>query len=216
MKPRRGLTATEAVDRARLCVRHAQGVVPSGEARRYLAMLGEEIAWRQYEIIVAGRRCLQPRLTAWYGDPGARYRYSGRSFDPRPWTPTLLELRRYVEDWSGRRFNAVLLNLYRNGRDAVGWHSDNEPELGPEPVIASLSLGATRCFEFREKSNRTGSRQLFRLMSGSVLIMAGTTQRFWQHRLRREPAVEGVRVNLSFRQIVPRETPCPVASAGTR
>jgi alkylated DNA repair dioxygenase AlkB len=146
---------------------------------------------------------LQPRLTAWYGDATARYSYSGLDLTPQPWTPALLALRTQVEQATGVTFNSVLLNLYRTGQDSMGWHADDEPELGPEPVIASISLGATRRFRLRPRH----SQQLphaplgLDLPSGSLLVMRGTTQQHWQHAVPKTARPVGPRLNLTFRTI---------------
>jgi alkylated DNA repair dioxygenase AlkB len=163
------------------------------------------VRWRQDHIQLYGRRIALPRLTAWYGEPGLRYVYSGIVNETEPWDEALRGLARRAGEAAGARFNAVLLNLYRDGNDAVSWHSDDEPELGPEPVIASLSLGAEREFQLRRRDCRRSGVpwEELRLASGSLLVMRGSTQRLWQHRLPRQTARPGgARVNLSFRGIV--------------
>src|SRR6476469_696107 len=118
--------------------------LPGSEADALLAKLTAEAAWEQRTIRLFGQAFPQPRLTAWYGDPEARYTYSGLAWEPRPWLPALAQLRQRLESATGARYNSVLLNLSRDGRDSMGWHADDEPELGPSPAIASLSLGAVR------------------------------------------------------------------------
>jgi alkylated DNA repair dioxygenase AlkB len=142
----------------------------------------------------------QPRLTAWYGDPGATYRYSGIRNEPDVWTPALADLRERIQAETGARYNSVLLNRYRDGRDSVDWHSDDEPELGPDPTIASLSLGATRDFVLRHR--RTKARKVFALQSGDLLVMRGAVQRDWQHAIPKV-AEAGERINLTFRWVEP-------------
>ncbi|RAR49476.1 DNA-N1-methyladenine dioxygenase [Paraburkholderia unamae] len=166
-----------------------------------LARIVAETGWRQERIRTPGGWVDQPRLTAWQGDPGAVYIYSGIRNVPQPWTPAVAELRDAVSTLCGVRFNSVLLNRYRSGTDSMGWHADHEPELGPEPVIASLSLGATRRFDLRH--NATGVVRSFRLTSGSLLVMQGKTQAQWRHRVPKEAAVGGERVNLTFRVVMP-------------
>jgi len=170
-----------------------------------LAALGAALPWRQEDLVLFGRRYRQPRLLTWHGDPEARYRYSGVMHDPLPWTPLLTDLRRMVEAWTGHPFNSVLVNRYRDGQDAMGAHSDDEPELGPAPVIASLSLGAARPFVFH--SRHTPRRPAHRLIlpSGSLLVMAGTTQRWWKHSLPRTRQPVGERINLTFRLVQPMD-----------
>ena len=166
-----------------------------------LAALIAGIAWRQESIVLWGRRHLQPRLTAWYGDAGAGYRYSGIDLRPLPWTPLLAELRDLVARATGASFNSVLANRYRDHRDSVGLHSDDEPELGDAPTIASLSIGAQRVFAMKHRSRGLGER--IALPSGSLLVMAGGTQRHWKHGIHRQTRSCGERVNLTFRHIVP-------------
>ena len=174
----------------------------TGEATTLFDELQHSIDWEQEEILIFGARRRVPRLVAWHGDPSARYTYSGTPHEPRPWTPQLERVRARVRDWTGEDFNAVLLNLYRDGRDGMGWHSDDEPELGPTPVIASVSLGATRRFCLRHKGRKTLKRDLD-LGHGSLLLMAGTTQRYWLHAVPKTSRTVGPRINLTFRQVLP-------------
>jgi alkylated DNA repair dioxygenase AlkB len=148
-----------------------------------------------------GRSIPQPRLTDFRADPGVSYRYSGLTLEARPWTDDLAGLRRFAEDMAGQRFNSVLCNLYRDGRDYMGWHADNEPELGPNPVIASLSFGARRRFTLKPRSGQE-ERVEFELECGSLLVMRGDTQRHWLHQLPRAARVREARINLTFRDIV--------------
>lgn len=168
-----------------------------------LRQLIAETPWRAEEITVFGRRHRQPRLTAWYGDAEARYRYSGLDLEPLPWTELLSRVRRAVEGAAGCAFNSVLLNFYRDHRDAMGMHSDDEPELGPEPVIASLSLGATRTFTLKHRSRKDLAPIRLALESGTLLVMRGATQRNWKHGIARQNRPCGPRVNLTFRRIFP-------------
>jgi alkylated DNA repair dioxygenase AlkB len=149
-----------------------------------------------------GRWVDSPRLSCWIGDPDARYRYSGQTFEPHPWPQVLLPLRVRLRKELGIDFNSVLANLYRDGRDAMGWHSDDEPELGAEPVIASVSLGAARRFVLRRRDDHT-VRNAFLLEPGSLLVMRGSSQRDWQHALPRTAKPVGPRINLTFRHVVP-------------
>ena len=147
-----------------------------------------------------GKRVLMPRLTAWYGDPGAVYTYSGLRNAPEPWTPELAEIRSDLERTTGLAFNSVLLNRYRDGRDSVSWHADDEPELGPEPAIASVSFGAARSFVLRSKTHRKREGSVM-LEHGSLLIMKGRSQALLEHALPKDARVTSERVNLTFRQI---------------
>ena len=139
------------------------------------------------------------RFHAWYGDPGSTYRYSGHRYVPLPWPALLMEVRRRIEQATGHAFNAVLGNRYRDGGDAMGWHSDDEAELGARPVIASATFGATRRFLLRHR--RSGRREALELSHGSLLLMAGDSQRCWQHSLPRTKRAVGLRINLTFRCI---------------
>ena len=197
----------EAVPMADADVTFMHGFYRQPQTGRLLQALLRELAWRQETIRIQGRPCLQPRLSAWYGDAGARYTYSGTTFEPHPWTDTLLRIRADIEALSGHRFNSVLCNLYRNERDSVGWHSDNEAEFGPRPVIASLSLGETRIFKFRHKRRQEQKRIALELTDGSLLIMAGDTQQHWQHAVEKERRPCGPRINLTFRNIVLPRSP---------
>ena len=161
------------------------------------ARLLADTPWRAETVLVYGKRHPQPRLTAWYGD--ASYTYSGLRLEPLPWTPLLLELRAAVEAACGQRFNSVLLNLYRNERDSMGMHSDDEPELGPAPVIASLSFGATRTLVLRHQRDKRVLR--LPLTDGSLLLMGGATQQNWVHGINKSTRPLGARINLTFRYI---------------
>lgn len=134
------------------------------------------------------------------GDPDARYRYSGAAFQPHPWAESLLPVRERLREELGQSFNSVLLNRYRSGADSMGWHSDDEPELGPRPSIASLSLGATRRFLLRRRNDH-GRKAEYLLGHGDLLLMAGDTQRFYQHAMSKSTRVQGERINLTFRRI---------------
>lgn len=154
--------------------------------------------WRADTIVVYGKRYLQPRLTAWFGE--ASYTYSGLTLAPAPMTPLLAQLRAKVEDLSGHRYNSVLLNYYRDGADSMGMHSDDEPELGPTPAIASLSLGATRTFILRHKQTKRTVK--IDLTDGSLLLMAGEMQKHWLHGINKTAKPIGARLNLTFRYVV--------------
>ena len=169
---------------------------------RVLQRLIAEVAWRSEEVVLWGRRVPQPRLTAWYGDPGAVYAYSGVELHPLPWTPLLLDLKTRIESATGSAFNSVLLNYYRDHRDSIGFHSDDEPELGHRPVIASLSLGEERVFILKPKRSAVAEPVRLRLASGSLLLMRGDTQRCWRHGILKESRDCGSRINLTFRTII--------------
>jgi alkylated DNA repair dioxygenase AlkB len=170
------------------------------ESSALFAELRRGIDWRQEELILFGERRRVPRLVAWHGDPGARYTYSGTEHVPCPWTPPLAATRDRVRELTGAEFNAVLLNLYRDGRDGMGWHSDDEPELGPQPTIASVSLGATRRFRMRHRRRRQLTLDLD-LADGSLLLMGGATQERWLHAVPKTARAVGERINLTFRRV---------------
>ncbi|HEX8582347.1 MAG TPA: alpha-ketoglutarate-dependent dioxygenase AlkB [Acidimicrobiales bacterium] len=178
------------------------GFFPPAEADRLLAALLATTPWQQEVIRVYGRPRPVPRLTSWHGDPGRRYAYSGIEMDPVPWTPALLEVKERIEAVAGERFNSVLANWYRDGQDSVSWHSDDEPELGPEPTIGSVSFGDTRRFQLRHK--RVDAEHAMDLTHGGFLLMRGPTQRCWRHQVPKTSRPVGQRVNLTFRVILDR------------
>lgn len=166
-----------------------------------LESLIEKVPWRAEEVTVWGKRHVQPRLIAWFGSPGSRYQYSGVDLEPLPWTETLNEIRQSVEAVSHAQFNSVLLNYYRDQRDGMGFHSDDEPELGKRPVIASLSLGEERVFTLKHKGRKDIKPIKLPLEAGSLLIMKGETQRNWKHGIEKQKRPCGPRINLTFRRI---------------
>lgn len=172
------------------------------ESDQIFQKLFEQTNWRQEQIRVYGKKLDLPRLTAWYGDPGKAYSYSGISMLPDSWTEILLKIKERVDAASGVRFNSVLLSLYRTGEDSLSWHQDDEPELGEDPVIASVSFGDTRCFQFRHKARKELSKVSIDLTHGSLLIMKGSTQRFWVHQVPKTVKPVGPRINLTFRVIL--------------
>lgn len=179
------------------------GWLEPAAADRLLGLLQREIPWEIHRIRLFGRELDSPRLSCWMGDPQARYRYSGSEFAPHPWHPALRELAERLQAELGETFNSVLANRYRDGHDSMGWHSDDEPELGPQPVIASLSLGATRRFVLKHRQNPALKAE-WALDHGSLLVMAGATQRHYKHALPRTTRPLGERINLTFRHILSR------------
>jgi alkylated DNA repair dioxygenase AlkB len=171
-------------------------------ADRLLINLKEKIEWTQNTIRFYGKESLVPRLEAWYGDPGKSYAYSGIHMTPKPWTPELLTIKQAIEPLSGVAFNSVLINYYRNGHDRVAWHSDDEKELGQNPIIGSVSLGAERKFKLRHKQYKTNRlKHEILLRHGSFLLMQGPTQHHWMHEIPRTAKPIGPRINLTFRII---------------
>jgi len=173
------------------------------EADALFSCLLERLALKQESIFVAGKTVLQPRLMLWMGDSDAVYRYSGRTFVPATWDDRVIELRCRVERAAQGRFNSVLINLYRDGQDSMGYHADDEPELGPQPTIASVSLGATRRFLFKPRRKRSAPPREFALTHGSLLILRGSTQEHFVHGVPKEPKVSSPRLNLTFRYVNP-------------
>ncbi|MCH8492360.1 MAG: alpha-ketoglutarate-dependent dioxygenase AlkB [Idiomarina sp.] len=169
-----------------------------GEADRIYSALLEELSWHQGDVYVFGKWHKTPRLQAWHGDESLTYRYSGKLLTAEPWSKTLHEIRLRLRD-HGFEPNAVLANQYRDGNDKMGWHSDDEPELGENPIILSLSFGVTRDFDLRHKKTKETYR--LELEHGSLLVMAGRTQNFWKHQLPQRKSVTGTRINLTFRTI---------------
>ena len=174
--------------------------LPAELADRYWVELRDQTAWEQKPGIFGH---MQPRLIASYGAAGISYRYSGSDYAALPWTSTLLEIKRRIEAVRGE-YNYCLLNCYRSGKDSMGWHADDEPEMGD--VIGSLSLGATRKFRIRHKTTR--ETQTFLAGHGTLIIMAGTMQQFWQHEVPKTKMLVGERINLTFRKIARNEPAC--------
>ena len=171
------------------------------ESLLFFETLSREIRWEQKSISIFGKLRPEPRLTAWYGDAHAVYAYSGVSMKPHAWIPTLLEIKSRVEKNCESYFNSVLLNFYRNHHDSMGLHSDDEKELGEEPVIASVSFGESRRFIFKHRIQRKQPLLTHWLNSGSLLVMHGQTQKLWKHGVPKETRPCGPRINLTFRKI---------------
>jgi alkylated DNA repair dioxygenase AlkB len=182
-------------------VRFFPGFFTGAAADRYFNELQKTVGWQQQPIKIFGREIMQPRLTAWYGDAGKSYSYSGITMQPQPWTKTLLAIKHKADHTAGMIFNSALLNLYRNGNDSMGWHRDNEKELGINPVIASVSFGAARRFLLRSYTDKKITRELL-LTHGSLLLMQGTTQHHWEHSIPKTAKPTGSRVNITFRMIL--------------
>lgn len=171
------------------------------DCERIYQRLLREPNWPDNRYIVAGRQFTLPRLQTWHADPGIRYSYSNNLLETRPWSPLLFAIRAKVESFLNYSFNSVLVNWYRNGGDYVGWHADNEPELGERPFIVSLTFGAERQFEFRHKKTTENGRVLLR--SGALLIMQPDFQHHWFHRVPIDQNVNEGRINLTFRKVIP-------------
>jgi len=172
----------------------------AGEAWALFEALDSALPWERHRITVYGRTLDAPRMSCWIGDADATYVYSGTRFVPHPWHPMLAALRDRLDRELGAAFNSVLANLYRDGGDRLGFHRDNEPELGARPLIASVSLGATRRFRFKGRGASVG----LDLTHGSLLVMSGDTQRNYQHAVPPTARAVGPRINLTFRRVTPR------------
>ena len=202
------------IERPGLRLRHWPGWLPPAEAAALLGQRRAEVPWKQEAITLYGRRHPLPRLTCWMADPGCGYRYSGLANVIEPWSPAAAALREVLQQLSGWRFNSLLLNRYRDGRDAMGWHADDEPELDPAAPIASLSLGAPRDLRLRPQPSPrrpsgapppayATSCSPFNLLlqDGDLLLMEPPTQLWWQHALPRRLRLQQERLNLTFRVV---------------
>lgn len=218
----------EAIALPNADLRLAKAWLSPADADALFAELRVGIPWETHRIRMFGREIDSPRLSCWIGDPGAVYTYSRTRFEPWPWTQALMQVRRRLSEALETEFDSVLANLYRDGRDRMGWHSDDEPELGPEPTIASLSLGGPRRFLLKPRlqarrdamgdgvdegakgANRSEApndgRMTLTLGHGSLLVMAGRTQRCYLHALPATAMDVAPRINLTFRRIVSRGT----------
>ena len=191
-------SATLELDDA--CLDFQSGFYSQHESLDLYKYLLDHIDWQQETIKVYGKSHLTPRLSCWMGDKSSIYGYSHTVMQPVPWDNKVLRIKQKIEGIANRSFNSVLINYYRDGKDSNGWHSDDEPELGLKPVIASLSLGAPRDFHLRHKANKKLIHKMS-LTNGSLLIMSGTTQQYWQHHIPKRAKAEG-RINLTFRTII--------------
>lgn len=180
-------------------VRYTPEFMSIDDANALYQRLLSETEWRQEQITVYGKVYPTPRLSCWMGDAGLSYAYSNMTMTPVAWTDTLLEVKAALEAETKERFNSVLINYYRDGQDSNGWHSDDEPELGRNPVIASISLGAPRDFHLRHKKHKTMKHRLT-LENGSLLMMRAQTQHCWQHHVPKRANADG-RINLTFREV---------------
>mgnify|MGYP000165043422 FL=1 len=181
---------------------YMENFMPLDKANSYFKILNDSIEWRQEEIKMYGKTYPVPRKTAWYGYEGFNYKYSGIFCNPKPWTKELLGIKRVIESFlPDSDFNSVLLNLYRNGSDKVSWHADDEKGLGINPLIASVSLGATRRFDLKHKTEPKEKLQL-ELVPGSLVIMKGALQHNWLHQIPVQKKINDSRINLTFRTIV--------------
>ncbi|TNF43935.1 MAG: alpha-ketoglutarate-dependent dioxygenase AlkB [Cytophagales bacterium] len=171
------------------------------QADHFFAKLSASLEWRQEPIWMFGKRVMQPRLTALYGDPEKPYGYSGIQMTPSGWTPELRHILDSIQDFSQAEFTHVLCNYYRDGNDSMGWHRDNEKVLGENPTIASVTFGAERIFQTRPYSEKRPKLDIS-LTHGSLLLMTGESQHFWEHQLPKTKKVNQARINLTFRKLL--------------
>jgi alkylated DNA repair dioxygenase AlkB len=157
--------------------------------------------WTQEPIFIFGKKIMQPRLTAWYGDQDKKFGYSGIVMQNNPWTSELKAIKEKIEAVAQAKFTGALLNQYRSGADSMGWHRDNEAELGKNPIIASVSFGATRVFQFRHYENKKLKTSV-ELTHGSLLLMQKETQHYWEHAINKTAKPTGTRINLTFRTLL--------------
>ena len=195
------MTALQSLPLPGADLRFAPAWLSPSEADCLFAALREDIAWETHRIRMFGREVDSPRLSCWIGDPDAVYTYSRTRFIPSPWPDVLCPLRQRLQTELDVVFNSVLANRYRDGRDAMGWHSDDERELGSQPVIASVSIGAVRRFSLKHR-NVPDLKLALDLAHGSLLVMRGDTQSNYRHALPRTAKPVGERINLTFRRIV--------------
>ena len=181
-------------------LRYYPHFIPTIDAAAYFDRMKEALPWQQDDITVFGKTYAQPRLTALFAANGKPYRYSGLTMHPYPFEGDLLEIKSRLEAFTGHRFTTCLANLYRDGHDSNGWHADDEPELGRNPVIASISLGQERYFHLRHKQLKEARHKLL-LQTGSLLLMQGAMQHHWQHQIPKTKKTIGARINLTFRII---------------
>ena len=178
-----------------------EGYFSKQECEYLFHQLVTTINWKQDHIKLFGKSVLQPRLTAFYGDVNKSYAYSGISMKPNNWNEALLIIKSQIEEIIGEEFTSVLLNYYRTERDSMGWHSDDEKQLGNNPIIASVSFGETRTFQLRPINRKDLKKVDIKLTTGSILLMKGTTQHFWQHQIPKTTRILKPRINLTFRII---------------
>ena len=185
-----------------LSVEYIENFFDFDQSQLYMKHLTNDIKWKREKIRMWGREIVTKKRIAWYADEGKSYTYSGSTFHPDQWNELLLEIKKHVEQYIKFQFNSVLLNEYPNGKVGMGWHSDDERELGIDPIIASLSFGANRDLVFKHKTDKSFENIKIHLKSGSLLLMLGSTQHHWKHSLPKRLKVREPRINLTFRKIL--------------
>ncbi|SFN34273.1 alpha-ketoglutarate-dependent dioxygenase AlkB family protein [Salegentibacter flavus] len=190
----------EVFDLKNAQLRYVPDFFNSEEANFYFERLQQEIPWKQDKIKLFGKEHFQPRLSSFFAEQDVNYAYSGLELKPKDFSEEILQIKKSVEKFSRLTFNSCLANLYRDGQDSMGWHSDNEKELGENPVIASVSYGAERIFHLKNKIDKN-LKEKISLAHGSLLLMEGATQHNWKHQLPKTKKNIGPRLNLTFRKI---------------
>ena len=185
-----------------LSVEYFENFFDLEQSQSYLKQLTNSVKWKREQIKMWGKEIVTKKRIAWYADEYKSYTYSGSTFHPVQWNEVLLEIKKQLEQRIKFKFNSVLLNEYKSGEVGMGWHSDDEKELGIDPIIASLSFGANRDFIFKHKTDKSFEKIKIHLKSGSLLIMSGSTQHYWKHSLPKRLKVREPRVNLTFRKIL--------------
>ena len=180
-------------------IQYVANAFTAREADRLFQSLLDAIPWRTATLTIAGQKRPLPRLQCWMADQGRSYSYSGLKLSPHPWNPDVLRIKARLEQLCEHSFNSVLLNYYRGGSDSVSWHADDETELGPNPIVASVSLGAQRTLEFKPKFNLMTPKKQIVLGSGSILIMGKTIQNNWLHQIPKISGTIDPRISLTFR-----------------
>ena len=182
-------------------VKYYPDFFPNTFSNEMFSSLQEGIEWIQEPIWMFGKKIMQPRLTAFYGDPKIAYKYSGIEMQAKDWNHYLIKIKNSIEELCQAEFSHVLLNYYRDGQDSMGWHRDNEKSLGNRPLIASVSFGTTREFQLRKYDDKQFKKSI-NLAHGSLLLMQGDTQKYWEHQLPKSKKIKNPRINLTFRKIL--------------
>ena len=199
--PDRDSEAVEKIDLPDAEVLLFRNLFSKNEADALFEELRQAVSWQREKINLYGKEYALPRLTAWYGEPNKTYIYSGITVEASPWIPVILKIKERIERVSNVPFNSVLLNRYRNGSDGVSWHADDEPELGENPVIGSVSLGEERSFQMKHKTDKNAKNKAILLENGSYLLMQGPTQHHWLHQIPKSKRSLDERINLTFRNV---------------
>jgi len=193
---------SEFIESENLKIKYYENYFNLDESDSYISKLRNDIQWKSETATIWGKKVVMKRKIAWHGDEGKSYTYSGLTVHPNKWNDTLLSIKEKIEIVSPSKFNSVLLNDYSSGEVGMGWHSDNEKELGRNPIIGSVSFGVERDFFLRHKTNKGLDKITINLKSGSLLLMFGNTQHHWDHSIPKRMKVKDQRINLTFRKII--------------